>query len=128
MPRCNVNTSMWAGRRAETTASKSTAAFNARRFGHRSLWVLGFVAALSMAWFFRNHAARDQWSEASLALASSETAGVWGPLPGRNYYVSKTGSDDHDGSAARPWATLQHAATKAESGSTVHVLPGLYLG
>jgi hypothetical protein len=86
------------------------------------------VLVVSTACFFAKYGSRDQSSQASFAMGSAAPASFWGPLPGRKYYVSKAGSDDHDGSAARPWATLQHAAIKAESGSTVHVLPGLYRG
>ena len=46
----------------------------------------------------------------------------------RNYYVSRSGSDAHNGSRKRPWRTLAHAAARAGPGSTVHVgqrpLPG----
>jgi parallel beta-helix repeat protein len=43
-----------------------------------------------------------------------------------NYYVSTSGSDSNDGSAAHPWATIQHASNLAQPGWTVHVAPGTY--
>jgi hypothetical protein len=42
------------------------------------------------------------------------------------YYVSPTGSDQHVGSQASPFATIQHAARVVTPGTTVHVLPGTY--
>src|SRR5207249_9293754 len=45
-----------------------------------------------------------------------------------DYYVSTTGSDSNDGSAAHPWATIAHAASVVGPGSTVHVAPGTYRG
>ncbi len=44
------------------------------------------------------------------------------------YYVSPTGSDSNNGSAAYPWATITHAATAIGAGATVHVAPGTYKG
>jgi hypothetical protein len=46
----------------------------------------------------------------------------------RNYYVSRSGSDAHNGSRKRPWRTLAHAAKHAGPGSTVHVATGRYPG
>jgi hypothetical protein len=43
-------------------------------------------------------------------------------------YVSRKGSDAHDGSRKRPWRTIAHAATQAGPGTTVHVAPGHYAG
>jgi hypothetical protein len=48
--------------------------------------------------------------------------------PVKNYYVSRKGSDKHDGSRRRPWRTLAHAAAHAGPGSTVHVASGSYPG
>lgn len=113
-------------RRAIKTPRNSTGGHKAGLSGRRSLWMIVVVAALSAAWFLSSYRVRERWNETSLAMESPASA--WGPMPGHNYYVSRTGSDDHDGSASRPWATLQHAAANAETGSTVHVLPGLYQG
>lgn len=41
-------------------------------------------------------------------------------------FVSIDGSDQNDGSAGRPWRTIQHAADIVKAGSTVTVLPGSY--
>jgi hypothetical protein len=46
----------------------------------------------------------------------------------RNYYVSRGGSDAHNGSRKKPWRTLAHAAAHAGPGSTVHVASGHYPG
>jgi hypothetical protein len=43
-----------------------------------------------------------------------------------NYYVSPSGSDSNSGSASAPWATIQHAASIAKAGDTVHVATGNY--
>src|SRR5260370_3742901 len=44
------------------------------------------------------------------------------------YYVSLTGRDSNNGSAAHPWATITHAATMIGPGAIVHVAPGTYTG
>ena len=44
----------------------------------------------------------------------------------RSYYVSPDGSDRDDGSRAKPFATIQHAADLAEPGDTINLLPGSY--
>ena len=41
-------------------------------------------------------------------------------------YVAVNGSDSNDGSARHPWASVQHAASLAHPGWTVHVGPGTY--
>ena len=43
-----------------------------------------------------------------------------------NYFVSKKGSDSGNGSAGRPWATIQHAADQVHPGDTVTVFDGVY--
>ena len=50
-----------------------------------------------------------------------------GGLPTNAYYVSPSGSDSADGTAGRPWATIQHAADAAQPGVIVHVAPGTYI-
>jgi hypothetical protein len=50
------------------------------------------------------------------------------PAFGFIYYVSPTGSDSSDGSAATPWKTIQHAADNVLAGDTVIVRPGTYAG
>jgi Right handed beta helix region/Protein of unknown function (DUF1565) len=44
------------------------------------------------------------------------------------HYVAPHGNDRWDGSARRPWATLQHAAENAKPGTVVHVAAGSYRG
>ena len=48
--------------------------------------------------------------------------------PGRDFYVSTTGSDSNNGSAKRPWKTINHAASVVKPGATVHVAAGEYEG
>jgi parallel beta-helix repeat protein len=50
------------------------------------------------------------------------------PTPTGTKYVSTTGSDSNDGSATRPWLTLQKAANAAQPGDTVIVKAGNYKG
>jgi parallel beta-helix repeat protein len=53
------------------------------------------------------------------------------PLPpptGPTYYVSTTGSDTADGSAAHPWKTLAKAAAATPAGATALVAAGTYSG
>jgi serralysin len=45
------------------------------------------------------------------------------------YFVAPTGSDSNPGTASAPWATLQHAADRADTpGDTVKVANGAYTG
>ena len=41
-------------------------------------------------------------------------------------YVAVNGNDSSDGSACRPWATIQKALNSAAAGMTIHVGPGTY--
>jgi hypothetical protein len=50
------------------------------------------------------------------------------PAKGLNRYVSPHGSNGSDGSRARPWRTIQYAASRVRAGDTVHVAPGRYRG
>jgi parallel beta-helix repeat protein len=43
-----------------------------------------------------------------------------------NFYVSPSGNDSADGSAAHPWKTLEKAAVTVGPGTTVHVAAGDY--
>lgn len=45
-----------------------------------------------------------------------------------NYYVSPVGSADPNGSAAKPYATIQAALDAAQNGDTIILLSGLYTG
>lgn len=47
-----------------------------------------------------------------------------------NYYVSPSGNNSNDGSQARPWLTINYAASHfalGSSGATIHVADGTYL-
>jgi parallel beta-helix repeat protein len=62
----------------------------------------------------------------SLTFSYNET-----PPTGPTYHVAMPadgGDDANDGSAATPWATLQHAADSVVANDTVVVLPGQYQG
>jgi hypothetical protein len=50
------------------------------------------------------------------------------PPPPQNttHWVAGGGSDANDGSAARPWRTIQRALDQAQPGETVFVQPGVY--
>ena len=67
-------------------------------------------------------------SAADSTKSGSATVSFSAPLAGTNYYVSPNGNDSNDGSQQNPWATIQHAATVATAGATVHVAPGTYSG
>jgi Protein of unknown function (DUF1565) len=58
--------------------------------------------------------------------ADHTAATINSPSDRTDYYVSTTGTDSNDGSAAHPWATIQHASNLAQPGWTVHVAPGTY--
>src|SRR5690349_18382692 len=45
---------------------------------------------------------------------------------GKELYVSPSGNDNNDGSAAHPFATIQKAADEVKPGTVVHVQPGTY--
>lgn len=44
------------------------------------------------------------------------------------FFVSPNGNDHNDGSARRPWKTIQHANERLRPGMTVRVAPGKYDG
>jgi parallel beta-helix repeat protein len=46
--------------------------------------------------------------------------------PGNYYYVGPNGSDGNNGSLSHPWATVQHAGTRAKPGDTVFIRGGIY--
>ncbi len=45
-----------------------------------------------------------------------------------DYYVSASGNESGDGSAAAPWRTLQQAANTVQAGDNVYVADGTYAG
>ena len=47
---------------------------------------------------------------------------------GRTFYVATTGNDNNNGSAATPFATLQHAMIALQPGDTLNVEAGSYAG
>jgi parallel beta-helix repeat protein len=57
---------------------------------------------------------------AYLALATSALANT--------FYVATTGNDGNPGTAALPWATLQHAVETIAPGDTIQVQAGTYVG
>ena len=67
-------------------------------------------------------------SGASRSPVGSAHSGKGSPDADLDRYVANDGSDANGGSAADPWATLQHAADAAEAGVTVHVADGVYAG
>ena len=47
---------------------------------------------------------------------------------GGSFYVAVDGRPDNDGSAARPWPSIEHALSRVGAGNTIIVKPGLYRG
>ncbi|HJL16453.1 MAG TPA: right-handed parallel beta-helix repeat-containing protein, partial [Sandaracinaceae bacterium LLY-WYZ-13_1] len=62
------------------------------------------------------------------ALALALACGLASEANAETYYVEEGGDDGADGSAAAPWATLQHAADRVAPGDEVVVRPGTYRG
>ena len=48
------------------------------------------------------------------------------PTAGTIYYVDPSGDDDHPGSLAYPWRTIQKAADTLSAGDTVYIRAGVY--
>ncbi|HEY3351608.1 MAG TPA: right-handed parallel beta-helix repeat-containing protein, partial [Polyangia bacterium] len=67
-------------------------------------------------------------TRALVAAAALALTLAGSPARAATYYVATTGSDGADGSAATPWATLQHAADTVVAGDTVIVRAGGYAG
>jgi hypothetical protein len=96
--------------------------------------VVGVLIALAAA-----TAAATQLTGGSSGDAAGRPAGAMhsknaGPTPARaaarrlHRYVAPSGDDRADGSRARPWRTVAHAARRVRPGMTVHVAPGRYAG
>lgn len=56
----------------------------------------------------------------ALAALSAFAAGA------AEYFVAGNGDDEFDGSAAKPWRTIQRAADVAKAGDTVTIREGVY--
>jgi parallel beta-helix repeat protein len=56
---------------------------------------------------------------------TARTGGVIAPVS-KNRWVATTGSDAADGSATRPWRTIQHAVDVAAAGAVITVRGGTY--
>src|SRR5215475_3206802 len=103
--------------------------FGKRRMrGYASLGIVVVLALIGMTWFIANHATSELPDESTVAAEATTEPFVWAPISGKHYFVSNSGNDANEGSATKPWATLQHAADMATAGATVHVMPGIYQG
>jgi parallel beta-helix repeat protein len=90
-------------------------------FGNRTSTVLAASAAV----FFAAGAAATTASAATVAgISSVNVAGA----SIYNLYVSPTGSDSNTGTQAKPFKTINKAASVAKAGTTVHVAAGTYSG
>lgn len=78
----------------------------------------------------RKHGHAGPWPwHACLAMAALATGLTTPGARGDQFFVSAAGGNDAGpGSAAQPWATLQHAADVVEHGDRVTVRPGAYAG
>jgi len=63
---------------------------------------------------------------ATSASASAAVSLTPAPLNSTDRYVATNGSDSNDGSACKPWATLQKASSSAKPASTIHIMAGTY--
>ena len=68
----------------------------------------------------------DTSKSASATVTVSPAATPPPTSSGPAFYVSPSGSDSNDGSAAHPFATIQKAANSATPGVTIHVAAGVY--
>lgn len=105
-----------------------------RRGARAATWAaacLGVCAVSAMSCGTARRADSTPEPGAPATAAASNAPATSGELPSRtvrNYYVSRSGSDAHNGSRKRPWRTLAQAARRAGPGSTVHVASGRYPG
>jgi parallel beta-helix repeat protein len=71
------------------------------------------------------------WVLTSAACGTDSDSSASSPTPLaplRELFVAPGGDDAGNGSAAQPWASLQHAADLVEPGDTVRVVEGNYIG
>jgi hypothetical protein len=66
------------------------------------------------------------WLSTPPAFAKSDRSLAVIPKAGTEHFVAVNGNDDGPGTAAQPWATLNHAAQQAKAGDTVVVRGGHY--
>ena len=104
-----------------TTAYGSMSSPDTTKATGHSVTLSGLIA--STAYHFR---VRSADAAGNLALSSDFTLTTPAPTVGLDYFVAPNGSNTADGSAASPWATIQHAANSVGPGATVHVAPGDY--
>jgi hypothetical protein len=69
-----------------------------------------------------------KYSASPVVLLFVSGSALWAqPISSRPaFYVSPAGDDSNPGTMQAPWRTIQYAADKATSGSTVHVRGGVY--
>ena len=90
------------------------------------------VGTVAVSMFVTGAAYGGQQARSSSPSAASVTASAAGlprPLPvsrGRAYYVSVRGSDSGPGTLARPWRTIQKAASRLRPGQRAFVRRGTY--
>ncbi len=58
--------------------------------------------------------------------AASVTLTAAPASPGPAFFVATNGSDSNNGSAGRPWRTIQHAVDNVPAGATINVATGVY--
>src|SRR2546423_410490 len=78
----------------------------------------------------------NRWPELILILAALSAvamtpgAATVAPLPAgaATFYVATDGREDGNGSAAKPWPSVEYALSRAGAGHTIIVKPGIYRG
>ncbi len=76
------------------------------------------------------HTKRSSSRICAIVLAAAALAAAWAApataSSGRSYFVATNGSDANPGTLARPWRTIQKAASTVPAGSTVEIRGGTY--
>jgi len=96
-------------------------------------WPLLLLLALYACGAVPQEKASPGSTSPSAGQAPAPGAGTAGPATvpaqaGPTYYVAMGGDDGNDGSAAHPWATVQHAVDSVAPGDTIVVRAGEYVG